>query len=439
MIADCGLRTADCSGAVRAESSVHVATSAVSDASPRRVLVLTLSFGAGHVRAARVVADALAKETDADVRVIDALKEARRLFKLFYAAPYWLMIRHAPRAWEWFFNQRAQSKAANTAPVWALRWGFKRTFEAIKNFQPDVIVACEVAACEIAALAKQTGITRARLVDVITDYESEPIWVKPEVDFYAVADERVREELCGWGAPLERVTVCGIPVDARFETESSADEMQTARARFGIETDAPVVLLMGGGMGPTRMDRVAAQLIEQRDVEINIIAVAGDDRKVFRRLQRLRASSAKNKTRAALRVVGWTDEIPSLMKMASVLVTKPGGLSTTEACRCCLPCVLFDAIPGSEERNAARLVEAGAGILTRGSHETAAAVLRLLRDEAQRERMAQRAARLAPAHAAQRIARLALNGSIEDFEAEKILHLTAMRDATNATPRAIGA
>jgi processive 1,2-diacylglycerol beta-glucosyltransferase len=110
-----------------------------------------------------------------------------------------------------------------------------------------------------------------------------------------------------------------------------------------------------------------------------------------------------------LRVLAWIEDIAALMSTASVLATKPGGLTTAEAALCSLPVIMFDAIPGPERRNAARFARAGAGIMTDGAKETASAALSLLRDEHLRRCMSASAARLARPEAATEIARLALD------------------------------
>jgi len=128
-----------------------------------RVLVLTLSFGSGHVRAAEAVARELARQAPgADVRVVDALADSRALFRACYVWPYWVMVRRAPALWERFFNARVARMDEHTAPAWALRWGCPRVFKSIAEFEPDVIVAAEVAACELAVLARRAGLTAAR-------------------------------------------------------------------------------------------------------------------------------------------------------------------------------------------------------------------------------------------------------------------------------------
>jgi processive 1,2-diacylglycerol beta-glucosyltransferase len=369
----------------------------------RRILVLTLSFGSGHVQAARTVAEELRRRApEAEVRVLDALAVCRRVFRAGYVIPYWLMIRYAPSLWDGFFTRRVGRMESSTAPAWAFLRGCPRVFKEIAEFKPEIIVAAEVAACEMAVIAKRNGLTKARLINVITDYEAEPVWVKPEVDCYAVPDAYVRDQLRTWGASDENITLCGIPTGAEFDSTPNREVVVESNDRRG---DPPLVLIMGGGMGPTRMDHVAKWLCESGRA-MHIVAVTGHDTCARRRLARLRPHAP-----VSLSVLGWTDNIASLMKSAAVLATKPGGLTAAEAAMCALPIIVFDPIPGPERRNAARLKEAGAGVVTEGAKETALAVLALLRDEEGRRKMSSCAERLARPHAAAAIAKLAMGDS----------------------------
>src|SRR6266403_2125459 len=154
-----------------------------------KILVLTLSFGSGHVRAAQAVADELSRQVPADkVQVVDALEECRWLFRAGYEWPYWLMLRYAPGLWDRFSTARVNQKHEGTAPAWAFQLGCPKVFSTIRSFKPDIIVAAEVAACEMAAIARRQGLTRAPILSVITDYEAEPIWVQPEVTRFTVPD-----------------------------------------------------------------------------------------------------------------------------------------------------------------------------------------------------------------------------------------------------------
>src|SRR5215510_3433495 len=182
-----------------------------------RIMVLTMSFGSAQVQAAKKIASELLCEAPkAEVRVVDALASSRFLFYAGYVWTYWAMLRHAPGLWYRLFNRRLEREHRRTAPKWAFQFGCPDVFKAILGFEPDTIVATEVAACEIAAIAKRRGLTRARIVNVITDYEAEPAWVQPEVDNYAVGDPYVADHLRAWGAPIDRIHVCGIPRASSF-------------------------------------------------------------------------------------------------------------------------------------------------------------------------------------------------------------------------------
>lgn len=380
----------------------------------RRILLLTLSFGSGHVRAAHTIAAELKRqEPDVEVLVVDALAHCRLLFRACYVWPYWAMLRYAPALWARFFARRLAKRHERTAPDWAFRLGCADVFKRIVNFQPETILATEVAACEIAALAKRDGLSTARLISVITDHEAEPVWIKSEVDTYTVPDEYVKDQLIAWGASKARVVLAGIPTDRGFVIQQ---DVRATLTRYNLTDAARTVLIMGGGMGPTRMDQVVAFLLESVQ-PIQIVVVTGHDARMRRRLSRLRPSP-----QVTLRVIGWTDDIAALMQVASVLITKPGGVTTTEAILRGLPLVIFGVIPGPEQRNAARIVEAGAGLMSSSRHDAASAALALLGDEHTRKRMSAMGQLLAHSDATATIAQLALG---DEVPAQTLVRTTA--------------
>lgn len=366
---------------------------------PKRILVLTLSFGAGHIRAAQSVAAELRRQNPAaEVQLIDALANCSLAFRAFYVWTYWAMIRYAPQIWNKFFHARLERRDEQTAPVWIWRKGCKKVFAEIENFQPDLIVAAEVGASEIAVIARHDNLTNALIVNVITDYEAEPIWVKPEISAYAVPNAEVAEQMRNWGANADKIKVCGIPLDESFDKNHDAAKV---KKQFGLD-EKPVVLLMGGGMGPTRMDEVAARLLESGE-NLNLVALVGKDTRARRELEKL-----PNSATVTLKILAWTNEVAALMQTAAILVTKPGGVTLSEAAVCGLPMVFFDAIPGPEESNAARFAANGAGVSTRGSDETATEVLRLLNDKNELREMAHNCRKLARPNAAAEIVGLIL-------------------------------
>ncbi len=365
-----------------------------------RILILTLSFGAGHVRAAEAIgAEFARRKPEAKIRIVDALENCRFLFRVFYLWTYWFMIRFTPGLWGRFFASRVKRNDLQTAPVWAWLWGCERVFAEIKTFQPDMIVCCEVGASELAIIARRTNLTDAEIINVITDFEAEPIWVTPEASVFAVAHASVGHQLEKWGAPAETIQVCGIPIDHSFAIKYDNGETHQL---FGLD-NCPIVLIMGGGMGPTRMDTVAAKLLDSNE-HLQIVALPGRDKKMGRKLGKL-----INGENTSLHIVQWTGEVARLMRVADLLITKSGGLTLAESAACGVPLVLFDSIPGPENANALYFTSAGAAVMTSDSGETARVSLDILSDKQKRDLMAESAAKLALPKATEDIVDLAVN------------------------------
>jgi processive 1,2-diacylglycerol beta-glucosyltransferase len=288
-----------------------------------------------------------------EVHLLDALKVARSWFLALYVRPYWWLLRRAPGLWRWLFERRQKKLHCATAPHWVFRRGCKEVLEQLKAYAPHLVIANEIGALEIAALGKREGWFHAPILAVQTDFQTEPPWVQAEVDVYCVASEEARSQLVNWGTSPNRILVCGIPVDPVFALPLDKSELRRA---LGLDAQRPVVLVMGGGMGPAPLDSIVGSL-ELCRFPLQVLAVAGHDRILRQALERLRRKVALN-----LHVFGWTDNIPELMAVADLLITKPGGLTAAEALSAGLPMIVTHPIPGPEERHVRYLVQLGAAL-----------------------------------------------------------------------------
>jgi processive 1,2-diacylglycerol beta-glucosyltransferase len=364
----------------------------------KRVAVVTFKVGSGHLRAAEVIQKALAEgENDLDVRALDVLELAQPWFRTLYVDSYWWMLRRAPGLWRRLFERRQQKRHRSTAPAWVFRRGGRRLLDQLRAFSPQLVVATEIGAAEIAALGKREGWFNAPVLAVQTDFHAEPPWVQREIDIYSVGSEEAKAQLARWGVSLNRVALCGIPVDPAFAL--AFDEAEILQA-LGLDSRRPVVLVMGGGMGPAPLDRIV-QSLELCGLPLQVLAVAGHDVEMKARLEQLRGKIALD-----LRVFGWSDAIPELMTAANLLITKPGGVTTAEALTVGLPMVLTHPIPGPEERHVAYLEQHGVGVIASHLEEIPQIVYRLLRAPAQMAEMSRRARELARPEAARAIAQV---------------------------------
>jgi processive 1,2-diacylglycerol beta-glucosyltransferase len=346
----------------------------------KRILILTLSVGSGHVQASSVVRDALADGREKlDLEVLDAIPLSEPWFPWLYVQPYWWMLRYRRDAWRWLYEWRQRRKHRSTAPGWVFRRGCVKVLEELQAFQPHLVIVTEVGAAEIAALGKREGWYNAPVLAVLTDFQAESPWVQPEIDFYCVATEQAKSQLIGWGISPHRILISGIPIDPAFALPFEKREIVRS---LGLQPHRPVALLMAGGMGMAPLDRIAQQL-EQCTVPLQIVAVAGHDRSLYDKLRRLRR-------RIALELLpfGWTDRVPELMAAADVLITKPGGLTVSEALASGLPMILTHPIPGPEERNILYLVRHRVAVHASSVDQIPALTSQLLTRQDSREEMA---------------------------------------------------
>ncbi len=320
----------------------------------KRVCILTLGVGSGHLRASEAVQRALYDGNDPiEVKVVDGLDSARRWFHWLYVDPYWWALRNAPWLWRKVFERRQRKLHRATAPDWVFRRGCREALRQIKNYAPHLVIVTEIGAAEIAALGRREGWFNAPILAVQTDFQTEPPWVQSEIDAYCVASEEARGQLIGWGVLPNRVLLCGIPVDPAFALPFDKNELMQA---LGLDARRPVVLVMGGGMGPAPLDSVVSSL-ELCGAPMQVLAVAGHDRYLRHRLELLRGRVAMD-----LHLFGWTENVPELMAVSDLLITKPGGLTTAEALAAGLPMILTSPIPGPEDRHVRYLRQKGVAL-----------------------------------------------------------------------------
>ena len=364
----------------------------------RRIAILTLSVGSGHVRAAEVLERALTEGgEDVEVKTLDAIGLARPWFVWVYVQTYWWMLHYAPGLWRRLFERRQKKRHRSTAPHWMFRRGCAPVLQRLKTFAPHLVIVTEIGAAEIAALGKREGWFNAPILAVQTDFQTEAPWVQREIDVYCVGSDEAKTQLIGWGVSPNRILLSGIPIDPAFALPFDRRELLQA---LGLDARRPVVLVMGGGNGPVPLDQII-QSLELCGLPLQVVAMAGHDQSLRARLEGLRGKVALD-----LHAFGWSDRIPEFMAAAGLLITKPGGVTSAEALATGLPMVLTHPIPGPEERHARYLEELGVAVRAYSSAEIPQIVFRLLSSHERLTEMSRRARELARPDAAHAIAQV---------------------------------
>jgi processive 1,2-diacylglycerol beta-glucosyltransferase len=364
-----------------------------------RVLILSASAGAGHVRAAQALEQAFAEtEMAPAVQHADALDYVLPPVRQVYGDGYLELVTRAPAVLGWLYDAldepgrharlRTALDACTTRPLARL----------LETTEADWIVCTHFLPAAFASALKARGRLQARLAAVVTDFDVHGLWVVPHVDRYFVALEETRRHLARLGVPAARITVSGIPIDPVFADSRHALAM--AR-KHGLDPARWRILVTAGGFGVGPVERLVGALLDLRH-PAQVVVICGRSAELMQRLDAVAAARPADGP-VSLRAVGYTRAMDEYMAAADLLVGKPGGLTTAEALARGLPMVIVHPIPGQEERNADHLLEAGAAI--RGNNLPALAwkVDALLDDPERLAGMRAAARRLAQPRAARAI------------------------------------
>ncbi|MGB2900429.1 MAG: glycosyltransferase [Candidatus Acidiferrum sp.] len=366
-----------------------------------RVLLLSATSGAGHVRAAQALEKAFSARGDCLVEHIDALEYVSKLFQRIYDKAYISMVQRAPELMGVLYDRTDQPWQHPRRRLALDRLNTGSMIRLLKRIQPDLCVATHFLPAEIIAwlIAKRKLLARNAIV--VTDYDVHAMWLCRTVDRYYVAIEEAKEYLERIGVPREKILITGVPVDPLFAAPVSRSD---ARKQLGLDATAIVILISAGGYGIGPIEQLVKDLLALQQ-PWQIVAIAGKSEKTKKRLEEI-ARGAGNLQSGSPRLcaVGFTTDMDKYMAAADLMVGKAGGLTTSEALARALPMALIEPIPGQEERNADHLLEAGAAIRCNNLPAAAWKIAALLDDAGRFARMRDAARGLGKPGAAARIA-----------------------------------
>ncbi len=309
-----------------------------------KIMLLTAATGGGHIRAANAVEAYIRENTSWEVQNVDCLKAVGRLLDKTVCDSYLFMAKKAPMLFGRLYK-RTNKENRFSSLVPKLSGLFSNLlYPAIASYEPDVIITTHPFATEMVAALKDDGLVAAPLICIITDYGAHRAYIAESVDSYVVASEDMVPELMDFGVPKKKIHPFGIPVHGEF-----FDRQDQAQLLKGLDLDPslPTLLFMAGSFGVSNIIKLYRDLAETQ-VKMQIIVITGRNQKLFDAFEKEIAENPGIPTR----LLFFTDEVEKYMHAADLLVTKPGGLTVSEALACNLPMAVFDAIPGQEEDNA---------------------------------------------------------------------------------------
>jgi len=321
-----------------------------------RVLITTLTAGGGHLAAASALDEAWRALRPGDVvERVDLLKFFSGLHRKIHEDGYVKLVERAPDLWGMVFKNTDNLKVARRlnrlkrAIPSNSRLKFLRY---VRHFKPDVVLCTHYLPLEmLGQLRKQKKSDAAHplVVSIVTDFEAHALWMDAVVDLYCVAAEETRVRLVARGASAENVIATGIPISTKFSAKPDA---KSVRRNCGLRDDLPVLLVLSGGFGMGPVEKILAEL-DKVTRPLQVVVVTG-------RNEELRRDLAAQDWKHPTRVLGFASNMHELMAIADLVITKPGGLTSSEALAMGKPLFILNPIPGQEAANSDFLLERGA-------------------------------------------------------------------------------
>lgn len=320
-----------------------------------KILLVSASAGTGHTRAAEALRS-YAEGAGVTATHIDILKFASPLLRNLYTGVYTWLVKHAPALWSHVYQSTHRAKPDGRGHAlrrWAERINSTGFLREIGKSAPDMIVCTHFLPAEILSQLIARGRLQCPVWVQVTDFDLHQMWVHQHMAGYFVANAEVAFRLHEHGIPADLIHITGIPIMPGF---SGQLERNRCARELGIPHQRMTVLLMGGGAGLGTVTEVAERLLRAH-AGIHIIAMAGSDKATLAALNDLATHYA-----GRLSPQPYTDKVELLMACSDLVVTKPGGLITSESLAVGLPMVVIAPIPGQEEQNANFLLERGAAL-----------------------------------------------------------------------------
>jgi len=332
--------------------------------SGKTILLLSVSAGAGHARAAEAIR-AYAELAEPDCRVIhlDVMDYVTSGFRKIYTDFYMRLVNRAPTLWGYLYNYTNDARPDSSMEKLRRsleRWNAKALLREIADLHPDAIICTHFLPAEMLARLIARRELHCPVWVQVTDFDLHRMWVHAGITGYFAANQEVAFRMRAHGIPADAIHVTGIPIMPAFAQTLSRT---VCAQEFNLDPSRLTIILMGGGAGLGNLDELAARLLDRSinimntDSQFQLVVLAGKNIKTLQALQELAQHHPER-----LFPFGFTSQVERLMACADLVITKPGGLTTSECLAMGLPMIVNAPIPGQEERNADFVMEQGVAL-----------------------------------------------------------------------------
>lgn len=343
------------------------------------ILILSASTGGGHMRASKAIERYMLKQDkDINVKIVDSLLYISPILNKTITSGYVYLATKTPKLYGKLYDLSNKDRKFSNFVTRINNIFANKLLPLIDDFKPDVIITTHPFPTEMVSRLKLKNEINIPLICIMTDYAPHKAWLSEKVDAYIVANDDMVAKMVAQGVSEEHIYPYGIPVDEVFFEE---EEKQLVLEELNLDKNLPTILMMAGSFGVANVFDIYANIIDI-DLDFQIILVTGKNKKLYNQFEEVVGNSPKN-----TKLIYFTNEINKFMQASDIIITKPGGLTVTEALACNIPMAIFDAIPGQEEENAEFLIKHNMAVRISDGNSCREAIVRLLEDNGKLENM----------------------------------------------------
>ena len=367
----------------------------------KKILIFYASYGGGHLSAANSLKQYIESNyEDYEVKLVDCMLYVNKPLNKFTTTAYKEMAKKFPWAWGEVYNLSQKGPLAKLSSD-SNKLLARKLLKLLNEYSPDTIISTHPFSSQMISYLKKRGLCSCTLSTIMTDFAPHDQWLvgKDYVDYFFVAHNKMKNYLVSVGIPENKVFASGIPLSNRFLMHFDKAEIKKS---FNLPLDKKVILFFGGGgfgLGRDKTVKILQSFIKHTE-QYHIVAIAGKNEKMKESFEEL---SKNNNAENRVRVLGFTDKVPELMNISCLVVSKPGGLTTTETLASNLPMIIINPIPGQEEENAEFLESKGAGVWLKATDNPDEVIDSIFKDENTLIKMKENAIKLAKKKSTQEI------------------------------------
>ena len=352
-----------------------------------KVLIFYASYGGGHLNAAKSIENCIKNNyRDIDVELIDCMKYVNKTIEKVTTAAYREMAKKAPWAWGKIYSDAQKGPLAHITTRSNKILAVK-LLRLLREKNPDLIISTHPFGSQMCSYLKRKNKIKAKIATIMTDFAPHDQWLVGHefTDYFFVAHDKMKQYLISKNIPESRIFSTGIPISEKFNEKYNKSEIIK---NYNLEENKFTILFFGGGefgLGKTRTLQIFDNFVQEtKNNNIQIIAISGKNPKMKSAFEEIVNT---NKAESSVIIIGFSNEIPKLMSISDLVVTKPGGLTTSESLASNLPMVVINPIPGQEEENAEFLESKGIAIWIKKDSDSKKTIEELLSNRQKLEEM----------------------------------------------------